>query len=77
MAKKHSEQKIIIKIGKRIKELRLKHNISQEQLAFETGLPRVQIGRIERGEINTTIGTLVIICRELYIQPKDLFDFED
>ena len=76
MAKKHSEQKIIVKIEKRIKEMRVVHGISQEQLAFETGLPRVQIGRIERGEINTTIGTLVIICKALYVHPKELFDIE-
>lgn len=34
-----------------------------------------QIGRIESGEINTTISTAKVIATLLEMNPKDLFDF--
>lgn len=73
---RHKEKKAIIKIGNRIRKIRIEQKISQEQLAFETDMPRVQIGRIERGEINTTIGAIITICRAMGIHPKELLDFE-
>jgi len=33
-------------------------NITQETLAYMSDIPISQIGRIERGEINTTISTV-------------------
>ena len=35
-----------------------------------------QIGRIERGLINTSISSVFIIAEALNISPKHLFDFE-
>lgn len=35
-----------------------------------------QIGRIESGEINTTISTAKVIAISLEMNPKDLFDFQ-
>lgn len=51
-------------------------NISQEKLAELTGLEFSQIGRIERGVINTSIHNVFIISKALKINAKDLFDFE-
>jgi len=62
-------------LGKKILELRLKQNISQEQLAFEANVSRRQIGRIERGEINPGIATIFSIAKALDVQVKVLFDF--
>jgi DNA-binding Xre family transcriptional regulator len=41
-------------------------------LAFETEIDYRQIGRIERGETNFTIGTLIRICKVLNIRLKDI-----
>ena len=41
-----------IKFGKRLKELRLNKNWTQEDLAFEADLHRAYIGSIERGDKN-------------------------
>jgi transcriptional regulator with XRE-family HTH domain len=49
------------KLGKRIRRLRLIKGISQQELSFRTEISRNQIGRIERGEINTGISTLLEI----------------
>jgi transcriptional regulator with XRE-family HTH domain len=61
--------------GQRLFKLRLESSLSQEQLAHKADIPVNQIGRIERGEINTTISTVYAISQALKIVPKDLFDF--
>jgi len=63
-------------VGKKIKQLREKQNISQTQLAFECGISQVQVSRIETGEINTTIGTLSLIAKALDVGLDELFKFK-
>lgn len=63
-------------VGQRIRELRLKKALSQEDLANEADIPLSQIGRIERGEINATISSLYVISQALGIELKTLFDFK-
>lgn len=53
---------------------RLSKNLSQVMLSYDANIPKSQIGRIERGEINTTIGTLYKICTALGIEFKELID---
>lgn len=69
------DEVIIRKIGVRIRKLRLANKISQAQLAFEAGIPRMQVVRIENGSINTTISALNAIAKVLGIELKELFDF--
>lgn len=64
----------IIRLGERIRILRLKQNTTQSQLAFEANIPQNQLGRIERGEINTTINTLFSISAALEVDIKELFN---
>jgi transcriptional regulator with XRE-family HTH domain len=61
--------------GKNLKTLRNKANLSQEDLANDSDISISQIGRIERGEINTTISTLFVLAKALDIEVKDLFHF--
>lgn len=61
--------------GENLKRLRNKANLSQEDLANDCDISISQIGRIERGEINTTISTLFVLARALNIEVKDLFYF--
>lgn len=49
--------------------------MSQEELANSSDIPISQIGRIERGEINTTISTIYAISQALEANPKELFNF--
>ena len=66
----------IKRLGKHLKMLRLKEGLTQQQLAFESGLELSQISRIERGLINTSVSQLFIIAKTLEVEPKMLFDFE-
>lgn len=68
--------KILLLLGKRIKTLRKIQGISQNQLAFESGIRINQIGRIERGEINTSITSLFSIAFALNVNPAELINFD-
>jgi transcriptional regulator with XRE-family HTH domain len=70
-----SEETFIANLGVHIRQLREKKGISQEDLANDCDIPKNQIGRIERAEINTGIKTLVKIANALDIEPKELLNF--
>lgn len=69
----NDEIKLIQSIGEKIRNRRLEINLSQEKLCYDANIPRNQVGRIERGEINTTIITLQKICKALKIEIRELF----
>lgn len=67
-------KELVIAVGNRIRDLRRKRNISQEELANEADIPLSQIGRIERGETNPTISTLFVLAQALDVDLKSLLD---
>ena len=64
---------IFIKFGERIRELRHKYYLSQENLAELTNLHRTYIGGIERGERNPSLENIVKISKALKISLSELF----
>lgn len=68
-----SEDKFLVDLGLRIKKLRNERNLTQEDLANDSNLPKSQIAKIEKARINTTVRTLVKISNALEIELKDLF----
>lgn len=69
----NEEIQLIKVVGEKIRLRRLELNLSQEILSYDANIPRNQIGRIERGEISTTISTLYKICKALKIEIRELF----
>jgi predicted transcriptional regulator len=55
--------------------VRKSKNILQEELAYTSELELIQIGRVERGTINTSISNVAQIAEAIGIHPKALFDF--
>lgn len=55
--------------------MRREQNLSQAQLAFETGSTQKQISLIELGKINTSVAQLLSIAHVLNVPVKELFDF--
>lgn len=51
----------------------MKKGMSQEDLAYETGLALSQIARIETGRLNTSISTVKVILDALACDAGDLF----
>ena len=62
-------------IGKRIKELRGKLGISQEELGFRSGVHRTYIASLEVGKRNISISTLEKIVNALEVSFSGFFDF--
>jgi len=71
------DKAFLSKVGKRIRELRLAIDLSQEKLAFKSGLDRTYIGSVERGERNIAVINLNKVCSALEISISEFFNFED
>lgn len=63
------------KFGANLKKIRNEKGVSQEYISFNSELSVNQIGRIERGEINTSLSTIYEIAQTLGIDVKLLFEF--
>ena len=66
------KNKLIVLIGSRIREKRIKKGWTMMDLAFEAGIDYRQLGRIERGENNVTIFSLIRITDALGCKIKDV-----
>ena len=62
----------LVKIGKKIREMRESKGFSQEEFAAEARLGRTYYGRIERGEQNISIQNLIRIALTLQIELSKL-----
>ena len=68
---------ILVKFGNKVREERLKRNLSQEKLAEIIGIHRTYIGMIERAEKNITLLNIEKIAKALKIKISDLLDFNN
>ena len=64
-------------MGKRILVLRKKRGMTQNDLAFESGLGREYISTVECGKRNISIDAIEKISAALKLSLKELFDFEE
>ena len=69
-----SKQKILIKFGERVREIRKEKGLSQEELAHKADLHRTYIGMIERAEKNITLINIKKITNAFEISIKDIFN---
>jgi transcriptional regulator with XRE-family HTH domain len=63
-----------IVFGKRIRELRLERQLSQEKLAELADLHRNYVGGIERGERNVSLLNIVKLAHGLSVRPARLIE---
>ena len=68
-------ENILILFGNRVKDLRKKRGLSQEQLSFKANLHRTYIGMIERGEKNITLINIQKIANALEVNFVELFNY--
>ena len=64
------------RLGKRIRQLRLKKGWTQEELAEKTNRHWTYIGGIERGERNVTLQVIADIAHALGVEIQALFPRE-
>ena len=72
MIKKDEQEKLKI-FGKRLRFLRFKRNISQEEFAGKTQLDRTYISGLERGKRNPSFLTLLKLAQTLNVPINQLF----
>jgi transcriptional regulator with XRE-family HTH domain len=63
-------------IGARIRQLRLRAGISQEQLANDTDIARSYMAEVEAGRRNISIVLICEIARVLEVTPSELLRFD-
>jgi len=63
---------ILVRFGERVRELRKKSGLSQEQFAERCQLDRTYIGGIERGERNVSLRNIAIVARALGVPISEL-----
>ncbi len=67
------ENDIRARFGRRLRELRRAHGLSQEELAFRAGLHRTYVSSAERGERNVSIVNLEKLANALSVEICELF----
>lgn len=62
--------------GKRVRQLRLARDLSQEELAFKANIHRTYLGGIERGERNPALKNIAAIAKALDVSLSELFSYD-
>jgi transcriptional regulator with XRE-family HTH domain len=65
--------KILIAFGNKVREIRKRKGLSQEELSYKADLHRTYIGMIERAEKNITLSNIEKIAKALDVDIKTLF----
>jgi DNA-binding XRE family transcriptional regulator len=66
----------IMKIGRSVKQQRVKAFMTQEQLAKVAGISLRQLVRIERNEVEPRFSTILKLGKALSVDPSELVDEE-
>jgi transcriptional regulator with XRE-family HTH domain len=67
------KSEVLIKFGKKIKQLRDERDISQERLGELAKVHRTYVGMIERGEKNITLTNIEKFAKALKVSISELF----
>ena len=60
------------RLGKQLQRLRMRRGLTQEQLAVNAGFSRTFVTRLELGQYDPTLSTLVRLAKTLRISVTDL-----
>lgn len=78
MPRREQADPIAAKIGQRVRTLREAHDLTQEKLAYESGLrSKGHLSGIERGLVRPTLHTLAILAERLEVDLLDLVTFPE
>ena len=66
-----------MKLKTRIRELRARDRLSQEELAQKVGVRRETIGNLENGRYNPSLKLAMDIAQVFGVTVEDIFTFEE
>jgi len=69
------EPKIKLEMGKRLREIRERKQLSQEDIAKATGMSSTYYAGIERGEENPTLAILYSLSKALKVKSSEFQPF--
>lgn len=69
-----NKKDILSVVGSNIRKIRLSQKMSQNQLAFEAGVTREFVNKVESGNYNISLKNLEKLSLILEIEVKDLFN---
>jgi transcriptional regulator with XRE-family HTH domain len=69
-------QRMLRKMGERVRDTRVRRGLSQEELAHRAGVDRSYMSGIERGVRNITMLKLPSLARALRVSVRELFPDE-
>jgi transcriptional regulator with XRE-family HTH domain len=67
------EPDLLIKMGERIKDIRMKKKMTQNDLAIDCQFEKASMSRLESGRSNPTVRTLQRVCKALDVDIIELF----
>lgn len=70
------ESELYKKVAERIKELRLKRGITQQELAGMLDYEKSNMSRLESGKVNIKLNTIYKLAQALDITMSELLDVE-
>ena len=70
MPKQYIDEKLIVEVRKRLRQIREDRGLSQDIVDYDID---TNTSRIERGKVNITISTLSKLCSYYNISLKDFF----
>lgn len=69
------EKDLLLCLGRQIQRFRKDAKLTQQQLGDRVGLSYISIGKLERGETFTSLGTLFAIAKALNRSLPELFEW--
>ncbi len=63
-----------VKIGQRLKEIRLQKKLTQEEVAWKSEVDRTFMNHVENGKRNISVDSLNKILNGLEVSVKDFFN---
>lgn len=67
--------KLLIKLGRNIREVREDKNKTQEQVSLDAGIEMSYFSKIERGEANPSLEIIYAIIKALNIKSHEILPF--
>ncbi|TAE21391.1 MAG: XRE family transcriptional regulator [Cytophagales bacterium] len=63
--------------GARLRQLRQQKGFTQEELAAKMDMEFSQIGRVERGRVNSSLSMVFALAKALEVDIRELFNFSE
>ncbi|WP_269224135.1 helix-turn-helix transcriptional regulator [Flavobacterium sp. IMCC34518] len=75
MISQNLKKSLQIEVGKRIQQIRIEKNISQQDLAAKCNFEKSNMSRLEAGRSNATLSTLETVSKALEVDVIEFFRF--